>query len=97
QAETYYPDDKERAQNVNIMKAFEDIASQEDFPIVYLKLPGYEELPLTGELARVLLQVTQQLSNNKAIFVAPLEMKLTTQEAADMLSMSRPTLVKLLE
>ena len=36
QAETYYPDDKERAQNVNIMKAFEDIASQEVFPIAYL-------------------------------------------------------------
>ena len=45
QAETYYPDDKERAQNVNIMKAFEDIASQEDFPIAYFPLP-YFPLPL---------------------------------------------------
>ena len=33
----------------------------------------------------------------KAITVAPLDQRLTTQEAADFLGISRPTLVKLLE
>jgi excisionase family DNA binding protein len=33
----------------------------------------------------------------KAITVAPLEQRLTTQQAADLLGISRPTLIKLLE
>lgn len=46
---------------------------------------------------RVLRDVVTAMSKGLAITVAPHNTMLTTQEAADMLNMSRPTLVKLLE
>ena len=52
---------------------------------------------MTRELAEALLQVAEQLSKGKAVLVAPCDTRLTTQDAADMLGVSRPTLVKLLE
>ena len=39
----------------------------------------------------------ESMRAGKAITVAPLDQRLTTQEAADFLGISRPTLVKLLE
>lgn len=37
------------------------------------------------------------MMHDKAIFIAPEDKQLTTQEAADMLGVSRPYLIKLLE
>lgn len=45
----------------------------------------------------VLVQVVEVLRAGRAVTVAPLAQRLTTQEAADLLGVSRPTLVKLLE
>lgn len=81
----------------SVDRRFGDIASQRDFPVAMLKVPGEPDRPLTRELADVLLQVAEQLSRGKAVFVAPCDTQLTTQDAADMLGVSRPTLVKLLE
>lgn len=53
------------------------------------------ELPL--EAFQVLRQVAQAMSVGKAITVAPIDQLLTTQEAANLLGISRPTLIKLLE
>ena len=54
-------------------------------------------MTLPDEVHDVLLQVVQALSQGLAISVAPLHAVLTTQQAADMLNISRPTLVKLLQ
>ena len=78
-------------------KQFDAMSSQEDFPVAMLKVPGSPDRPLTTELADVLLKVADQLSRGKAVFVAPYDTTLTTQDAADYLGVSRPTLVKLLE
>lgn len=56
-----------------------------------------EQVPLPGEVYRVLHQVVDVMRQGKAILVAPQGLLLTTQEAADFLGVSRPTLVKLLE
>lgn len=56
-----------------------------------------EEIPLPQEAFDVLLQVYEAMRRGLAIHVAPLNAQLTTQEAADYLGISRPTLVKLLE
>lgn len=77
--------------------AFGNVAAQEDFPVAMLKVPGSQPRPLTPELADVLLKVADQLSRGRAVFIAPYNTQLTTQEAADFLGISRPTLVKLLE
>jgi excisionase family DNA binding protein len=53
------------------------------------------ELP--AEVYRVLKEVLEAMSQGLAITVIPQHTMLTTQEAADILGISRPTLVKLLE
>ncbi|MDE0805715.1 MAG: helix-turn-helix domain-containing protein [Acidimicrobiales bacterium] len=59
--------------------------------------PDGEQVPLPAEVYRVLRQVVEVMRQGKATLVAPQGMLLTTQEAADFLGISRPTLVKLLE
>jgi excisionase family DNA binding protein len=59
--------------------------------------PDGEQVPLPAEVYRVLTQVIDVMRQGKAILLAPQGLLLTTQEAADFLGLSRPTLVKLLE
>ncbi|MDA8360162.1 MAG: helix-turn-helix domain-containing protein, partial [Actinomycetota bacterium] len=49
------------------------------------------------ELRRVLTTVVSSMHRGQAVTLAPLAMRLTTQQAADLLGVSRPTLIKLLE
>ena len=44
-----------------------------------------------------LLQVFAAMPAGRAVHVAPLRRQLTAQEAADLLGISRPTLIKLLD
>lgn len=57
---------------------------------------GQQE-PIPLEVFQVLHTVTLAMSRHQAITVTPVDQRLTTQEAADFLGMSRPTLIKLLE
>ena len=59
--------------------------------------PDGEQVPLPAEIYEVLVKVTSALRQGKVITVVPRTQRLTTQEAADFLGVSRPTLVKLLE
>jgi len=59
--------------------------------------PDGEQVPLPAEVYRVLRHVVEVMRQGKATLVAPQGLLLTTQEAADFLGVSRPTLVKLLE
>ena len=59
--------------------------------------PEGQTVPLPMEAYQVLVKVVESMRAGKAITVAPLDQRLTTQEAADFLGISRPTLVKLLE
>ncbi|WP_051946800.1 helix-turn-helix domain-containing protein [Thermus amyloliquefaciens] len=54
-------------------------------------------LELTPELAHLLRRLLEPLAQGKPVRVVPLEAELTTQEAADILGVSRPHLVRLLE
>ena len=56
-----------------------------------------EHIPVPAELFDVLQMVVAAMANGQAVTVAPHHQTLTTQEAADLLGVSRPTLVKLLE
>jgi excisionase family DNA binding protein len=59
--------------------------------------PGGERLELPAEVFEVLRDVVEALSRGLAITVAPHETVLSTSEAAGLLGVSRPTLVRLLE
>lgn len=56
-----------------------------------------DQVELPEEVHRLLLQVVDALSNGLAVTVAPQTMTLTTQQAADLLGVSRPTLIKILD
>ncbi|PWJ45157.1 DNA binding domain-containing protein, excisionase family [Quadrisphaera granulorum] len=56
-----------------------------------------EQVELPTEVYRVLRQVVEAMRQNLAVTVVPQRRTLTTQEAADLLGISRPTVIKLLD
>ncbi len=59
--------------------------------------PSGEVIKLPRSVFYVLRQVIFHMMRGKAITIVPISKELTTQEAADILNVSRPYLVKLLE
>lgn len=54
-------------------------------------------MPLPAAVYRVLVQVVEAMQSGKAVTVAPQSKLLTTQQAADLLGVSRPTVVRLID
>lgn len=59
--------------------------------------PNGERVVLPAEVVEVLRNIVEAMAAGQAVTIAPVHQRLTTQEAADVLGVSRPTLVKLLE
>jgi excisionase family DNA binding protein len=59
--------------------------------------PDGERVDLPRPVFDALVAVARAMAEGRAVTVAPLDTKLTTQQAADLLGVSRPTLVGLLE
>lgn len=56
-----------------------------------------EQVEIPGEVYRVLLQVIDAMSQGLAVTVMPESQRLTTQQAAELLGVTRPTLIRLLD
>ena len=59
--------------------------------------PDGQQIELPEQVYKALLNVVKAMSKRQAIAVVSIEKKLTTQDAADFLGISRPTLIKQLE
>ncbi len=94
---TYVPDDRRDAQIVDFVRALEAAGgSAPDVRPVLVSADGARfELP--EAMYEVLRQVADALASGMGVTVAPMNAMLTTQEAADLLGVARPTLVRILE
>ena len=91
ESRTYLPEEEVAGRFADIVNA---ASSQEATPRLVV---GDKAVELTPGMADVLVRVAQAMQQGLAVTVAPQTTRLTTQEAADMLGISRPTLVRMLE
>jgi excisionase family DNA binding protein len=81
----------------------DDIASDdaahlaEELPVAKTLTLGEETIALTDEARVALSTLFELLASGQRVEVVPVAETLTTQQAANLLDVSRPTLVKLLE
>jgi excisionase family DNA binding protein len=76
------------------IKQFEHILNQEQLKLV---VGNGEEMTIPDSVSRVLRQVVQAMASGKNVSIVTHNPELTTQQAADLLNVSRPYLIKLLE
>lgn len=98
--ETYLPN-TESAESLatvhNLFEAGEAKRRGGERPQYFLAGPDGDRVELPAEVYEVLRQIVDALQHGLAVTVAPLTQTLTTQQAADLLGVSRPTVIKLLD
>ncbi len=55
------------------------------------------QLKLPASAVKLMIELLTQLGQGNSVNITPIHAELTTQEAADLLNMSRPTFIKLLD
>jgi excisionase family DNA binding protein len=97
--ETYLPDaDGQMAEVHDFLQAHEQAGRGRPAPEYFLSgsAPG-DRVELPVEMCRLLRQVVGALQQGFAVSVVPVTRTLTTQQAAELLGLSRPTVIKLLD
>ena len=95
-ATTYLLEEGELAQVVDFVSALERRGIAAPQPQPALIGPDGTRLEVPSPVYDALLQVATAMAHGRGVTVMPRSALLTTQEAADLLGISRPTLVRLL-
>jgi excisionase family DNA binding protein len=66
-----------------------------DLRVMDLKSKATVKIPASA--ARLLVQILDEMSRGNAVKILPIQAELTTQQTADLLNISRPTLIQILE
>lgn len=96
--QTILPDAAHNAEVIDLLEVLRDRGQH--VPEARARLvsaDGSSSKPLPDGLHDILVKALEALANGYAVTIAPKHTTLTTQQAADMLGVSRPTLTKLLD
>ncbi len=91
------PEKRSVAQRISDRLSDKASGAREGQKLPRLVLPNGEQVELPAEAALLLRDLFAALADGQAVSVVPLHKELTTQEAADLLNISRQGLVDLLE
>lgn len=92
------PSSQEVAQAKESSRRLYKYAQQDRVTMTITGLEGVkEDVVLPGHVMDMLLQILTEISKGKAISIMPIGQELTTQEVANLLNVSRPHVIKLLE
>ncbi|MCK0515923.1 MULTISPECIES: helix-turn-helix domain-containing protein [Nocardiaceae] len=97
-SETFLPEHADQlAPVLSFLQAHERSAGTTAQPAYALVgVDEHDRIELPENLHQVLKRVVEAMSQGRAVTVAPQSMTLTTQQAADLLGVSRPTIVRLI-
>ncbi|MBR8833606.1 MAG: helix-turn-helix domain-containing protein [Stigonema ocellatum SAG 48.90 = DSM 106950] len=92
------PSDAER----NLAKATSKVLSSHRDSSIPLRLrilddPTEATIELPASFVRILIRAVEEMAQGNGVTLTPVNPELTTQEAAEMLNISRPTLINLLD
>jgi len=90
--ELIFATDKE----VETIKHLDSILSSDIFPAKLVGTDG-KEISLPDAVYSIMRQAVHLMASGQAVSLVPLERELTSQQAADILNVSRPFLIKLLD
>lgn len=93
---TYFPQEKD-AEIVDFVEAMKERGMSVPSARAALVGEDNQRIELPAQLHSALVQVAEALMEGLAVSVVPQTLRLTTQQAADYLGISRPTLVRILE
>lgn len=96
------PDETVAEQAASAVAALSEFLRAHPLPTTRVRLctddaDGETQVVVPAEAFRLLVEILAELANGNAVTVAPIHAELTTQRAADLLNVSRPYLVGLLE
>ena len=80
-----------------LLRAVDRVMGEDRSPSLKLIASNGAEFLLPASVVRLMHQVVGALAEGQVVCLVPLHRELTTQEAADLLNVSRPYLIKLLD